>query len=267
MKKFTKVLAAVLASAMVLTVPASAEITATINESANRVEEGLVRSANGYNALYLVKNKRVRNSWKTVREDGKDYKMYFGGDGYALRAKAVQGFHNVAVKQIGGKKYGFDEKGHLVSGDWIRPILSLNQLKDYTVKTTDRSWEEDGYYFKADIYVKYWENQIYSFNKNGVYNVTRTRKLRGLAHQYLDVKPLLNALGKYVKKSNGASLSIYDSWKQQMYYYDHLVVVTNYRKYTKKTVEVIVALIPMPTTGNYPLNWDFSTKFRKATIK
>jgi hypothetical protein len=261
MKKFTKLVAAVLASAMVLSVPASA-VTSTVNVNANKITEGIRRSKNGYNAFYMVNNRRVRNSWKKVRENGKDHWMYFESNGYNARAKKINGWdNNVAVKNIGGKRYGFDVYGYRVSGDWV----SANKLKEYKWEITDA----DGQYLETTsgemiairinnaVKFKAYYTAIFSFKKNGEYDVTRTRKLRGLAHAYMDPAPLLKALGTPVKKTNAVYHAIGegDVWKQKMYMYDHLVVITNQLKYTKKTVEVIVCVLPYPENGTFANNY------------
>jgi hypothetical protein len=264
MKKFTKLVAAALTAAMVLSVPASA-VTSTVNINANRITDGLRRSQNGYKAMYYVKDRRVRNSWKKVHENGANHWMYFDSNGLALRAKKISGWdNNVAVKNIGGKRYGFDVYGYRVSGDWVSATKFqgikweiLTDWERYTVDaTTLDGLNLNGLQTGQAYMLRGWYTVIFSFKKNGEYDITRTRKLRGLSRAYQDPAPLLKALGTPVKKTNAVyhALGTGDLWKQKMYIYDHLVVVTNQIKYVKKTVEVIVAVLPYPEYGTFSNN-------------
>ena len=72
-------------------------------------KKGLVKTGGKY--YYYVKGKKVKNKWKTLKEDGKKYRFYFGKKGAAYKASTGC----VRLYKIGKKKYGFDSSSHLAS--------------------------------------------------------------------------------------------------------------------------------------------------------
>ena len=67
------------------------------------------------------KGKVQKKKWgKNLTVKGKKYTFYFGKDGKAYKAKGDSQAPTTQVKvvTISGKKYGFDEKAHMVTGLW-----------------------------------------------------------------------------------------------------------------------------------------------------
>lgn len=122
MKKWTKILAAVLCLMMVQ-VPVLEPVTAVQNVQAatkTTVKTGLKKESGQY--YYYVKGKKVKNTWKTVTvTDSKTHKKtssryYFSGTGKAYKGGTAWGESYITVKKIGGKYYGFDRYARMVKG-------------------------------------------------------------------------------------------------------------------------------------------------------
>lgn len=132
---------------------------ARCSAASSSTKSGLVKSKGKY--YYYKNGKKVKNTWKTIKVNGKKYKYYFGSNGAAYAGKTVAGEVVPAVKTIGKYKYAFDAKGRMLTG--IQVI------------------GEKFYYFKS----------------NGRLNSTRTTKLRKASKYEKNVTTLRKLLKKY----------------------------------------------------------------------
>lgn len=122
MKKWTKILAAVLCLMMVqVAVPESVTAVQTVQAATtSKVKNGLKKENGQY--YYYVKGKKVKNTWKTVTvknsKTGKktSYRYYFSSTGKAYKGGSIWGESYLAVKKIGGKYYGFNKSAQMVKG-------------------------------------------------------------------------------------------------------------------------------------------------------
>lgn len=147
----------------------------SIRAEAATVKKGLVKEGKYY--YYYVNNKKVKNTWKTVKTN----KYYFGSNGRAYAApdlkKSDQYTMNVVVKKIGKYYYGFDSKGRMV---------------------------KSGYYNNPQKLDSNGDSMTYYFDKNGRYNAAKSRAVRKAGAYGSDTKALRKLLGKAksVKKLN-----------------------------------------------------------------
>jgi len=169
MKKMKKVLKKalllILCLAMAQTPAVSNVIGGTSITAQAATQNGLVKKNGKY--YYYKNGVKLKNTWKTVTKtssSGKTTtnKYYFGSNGAAVMATTTMDCtYNIKVKTINGKKYGFDTKARLASG----------------------------------IYADELTGKLYYFNAKGVYNATKTKKLRAAAKQGSDLAALVKLLG------------------------------------------------------------------------
>lgn len=103
------------------------------------IRKGLIKEGNHY--FFYINNKRVTNTWKTVKTtaNGKTvyYRYYFGSNGKAYAAKdlkkSMKYNKNIVLKKIGKYYYGFDRLGHMVkSGYYNNPLKYDSNGDPYT---------------------------------------------------------------------------------------------------------------------------------------
>ena len=148
------------------------------------------------NYYYYVKGKKVTNTWKTV----KGYKYYFGKTGAAYKGTVYYGEKQIKIAKIKGKYYGFDNYARMVKGDYVK------------------------------------NGKFYSFNtKTGVYNSSRTAKLRNASKYEKSATTLRSLLGKPSKyqKVDGC-------YGGQEYYWYYKNVIVNVASKNGKTVVLSV---------------------------
>lgn len=112
----------------------------------NMVTNTLIEHANG-DVYYVDKyGAMVTETWKAVAleesdkalvRDAEYWWMYFGADGKAYRSELSGDF---AIRDIKGKKYAFDENGHMLYG-WI------NKGSSKLLDSDPYAWEYATYYF------------------------------------------------------------------------------------------------------------------------
>lgn len=107
------------------------------------------------------KGKVTKNKWKNLTVKGKKYRFYFGKDGAAYTAKANSFYVTFKTYKINKKTYGFDSKSHAATGIWATA-----------------------------------SGKVYYFNSKGLYNSTKTNKLRKLAKVGLKSAALLSDIQK-----------------------------------------------------------------------
>ncbi len=146
-------------------------------------ESGL--AASGRKLYYYENGQKVRNCWKKV--DG--HKYYFGKNGAAYMApKAPQMSQNVVCKTIGGVKYCFDQKGHLV---------------------------------KKGVYADTAGNAFSV--KNGKVDKARTKKIQKASEYLADARKIRGYLGK-PKKTSASSSCFRDGGTDLMLTYPHVTL-------------------------------------------
>ena len=90
----------------------------------------------------------ISNTWKAVEiDDDADldaeyYWYYFGSDGKAYTTDSADDLNTAKIKTINGKKYAFDEEGHMLYG-WIKKDDKSQQDND------DSAWKDSQYYFNG----------------------------------------------------------------------------------------------------------------------
>ena len=138
-----------------------------------------LKQINGKKYYFGKKGAAVINTFKKVKEGKQKYAFYFGKNGTAYTAPEDKYAVTIRVFKINKKYYGFDEKAHMVTGLWV-----INGTKKDTV---------------------------YSFAKNGVCNMSASKKLTKMAKMgrlsktmYKDV---LKNFGKpkKIRKSDGCN--------------------------------------------------------------
>ena len=172
--------------------------------------EGLVERGGRY---YFCENgSDLLNSWKTLYVGGSSETFYFGADGAAYCAERMEdGSYNVQVFSIQGKRYGFDNAGHLL---------------------------------ERGIYVNH-HYQLFVFDKKGIYNQKATKKLRKTLKPYSKTgkvsrdfyRLVLKKLGKPLKtvRSNSCSpLNERDSFTDVVLKYRYFEVQLIQNKRTKE---------------------------------
>ena len=97
--------------------------------------------------LYYVENgKAVLNSWKTVTDESGKFKYYFGKNGKAYKAESFEGMRStkVVLKTVKGKKYGFDENGHMAKGLWSTEtkLVYFNKKTGVYNKKTSKKYQK-----------------------------------------------------------------------------------------------------------------------------
>lgn len=169
---------------------------------------GLVKEKGKY--YYYVLNEegqpeKVTNKWKTIKitKNGKTstYKYYFGKDGAAYAGSVKIGVKTPAVKKVGTKYYGFDVYARMLKGTYV-----IND-KFYVLNS-----------------------------KTGVYDSTKSKKLRKAYSNTQNASQLKKLLGKPEKtKSASSCLGL----KDYMIYYPNFVLYTTKMQ---KGVEVITGV-------------------------
>ena len=106
-----------------------------------------IKDEDTFELYYLENGKALINAWQTVKEKTGKYKYYFGKNGKAYKADSISGMRTtkVKIKTISGKKYGFDENGHNVTGLWS----TENKLVYFNKKTGVYNAKASGKYQKA----------------------------------------------------------------------------------------------------------------------
>ena len=147
----------------------------SVRAEAATVKKGLVKEGKYY--YYYVNNKKVKNTWKTV----KSVRYYFGSNGRAYAApdmtKTDKYTMNIVVKKIGKYYYGFDSKGRMV---------------------------KSGYYNNPQKFDSNGDSMTYYFDRTGHYNAAKSKAVRKAGAYGADMKALRKLLGKpkSVKKLN-----------------------------------------------------------------
>lgn len=179
--------------------------------------KGLVKKGSVYS--FYQNGKKIKNKWKTVKEDGRKYRFYFGKNGNAYRAgKLYRNAYNVKLFRIGKKQYGFDSNSHLApSGTFL-----------------------DGSF------------RFVAIGRNGIYLEPKTKKLRSGMKTYQETgkvsaqtyDKVVSLLGKpsSVKRSSSCS-----PWNEQDSFTDVLMVYPHFE----------VQLIQNDRTGEYALDGYF----------
>ncbi|MDD7219151.1 MAG: hypothetical protein PUI16_04060 [Clostridia bacterium] len=199
MKKIKRILAVILCMVL-LQVPA-ATMTAPVTVQA--ATSCKLKTEKG--KLYCYENgKKVCNDWRTV---GK-YRYYFTKDGCAYKADSSMSSHNVVVKKIDKKYYGFDVKGRMVKG--ARIAINSSYIPTF-------------YYFSK---------------KTGAYDKTTTAKYRKAAKPYQNAAELKKLLGKPVKTvvNKGTSCFMDGNGKDVQYIYEHFMVNVFRQNGSKKEI-------------------------------
>lgn len=162
---------------------------------------------------YYSGGEKIKNKWKSIKstEDGKTvkYRYYFGSSGAAYMGKLIgDGILLPAVKKIGGKYYGFDQFGRMLTGLCVKNGLF--------------------YVFDADT---------------GVYDEALSQKLRSASKEGAKYSSLISLLRKQVgspiKKQTGLT-SCYGDGTDQIYSYAGFDVQLFKDRKTKNVVVVSV---------------------------
>ena len=205
-RRLTGVIAAALCISLA-PVPSSVPVS-FVKEAEAAVKEGFyqVKRSNGeYDYYYYVKGKKITNKWKKITDTAtkKSYWYYFGPKGRAYKAYentlSSMYLERFVTKKIGTRTYGFDEFGHRIKGAW----------------------------FSTKI------NKLFFFDGNGIYNSSKTSKLRVYAKKGRKASYLIKALGKPKKREVKAGgcfdigSSLDDGSRLVYYTYDHITVVTS----------------------------------------
>ena len=168
MKKWIKILAVVLCLCFVQT-PVMESVT-SVTEVQAAVKTGLKKEKGKY--YYYSKGKKVKNTWKNVKVKNTKtkktvtYRYYFGKNGAAYQGGKQWGEPYLTVKTIKGKKYGFDQYGHMVKGDYVS------------------------------------KSSFYCFNsKTGVYDAKRTQKFRSASKEHASAAGLFALIGNPKKRT------------------------------------------------------------------
>lgn len=126
-------------------------------------KNGLTYSKTEGQYFFYEKGKKVKNDWRTT-DSG--YKYYFDKHGTAYAAENMFGTkHNIVVKKINKKYYGFDNKGRMVKGLYVSDAGKF-------------------YYFNT---------------KTGVYSSATSKKYRTASGYMKNAAALRKLLGKPVK--------------------------------------------------------------------
>lgn len=174
-------------------------------------KNGLVKSGGNY--YYYKNGKKVKNTWKTVTKtssSGKTttYKYYFGSNGAAIKATTtMNSTYNIKLKTINGKIYGFDTKARMAKG----------------------------------IYANEVTGKLYYFNSKGVYNATKTMKLRRAAKQGQNLSKLVSLLGTPKSRTESSSCLILGYTDITLEYTHFTVCGLRAPGTTKETVYAIYA--------------------------
>lgn len=152
--------------------------TATEVQAA-KAKTGLQKEGSYY--YYYSKNKKVKNTWKTVKttSNGKkvSYKYYFGSNGRAYAAKNLKksdGYtKNIVLKKIGKYYYGFDSKGRMVKSGYYNNPLNMDKNGD---------------------------SMTYYIDKNGRYNAAKSKAIRKAGAYGADAAGVRKILGKPKKE-------------------------------------------------------------------
>ncbi|MCD7736591.1 MAG: hypothetical protein LUI07_06465 [Lachnospiraceae bacterium] len=209
-KMWKKVLLFILCLAMMQTSAVTNVIGGTGITAQAATKNGLVKVSGKY--YYYKNGKKLKNTWKTVTttsSSGKKTtnKYYFGSNGAAIMATTVMNStYNIKVKTINGKKYGFDTKARLAKG----------------------------------VYVNELTGKLYYFNSKGVYDATKSKKLRTASKEGADLSKLVKLLGEPTSRKETTSCLV--NGKDITLTYAHFTVQA-YRKSgsTKETVYAIYA--------------------------
>lgn len=184
MKKILRVLLLLLC--LTLVSPVVFPMSASYAASESTKKNGLVKE-NGKYYYYTKDGKKLKNSWKTIKnEDGSKDKYYFGKTGAAYAAQEDPDHKKViVVKKIDDVKYGFLADGKCVSGIYCND-----------------------------------ECVVYCFKSNGKLNEDKTIQLRKLSKEGKEPAKLLEFLGK--AKKTRKSDSCYGEGTDIDYYYDNV---------------------------------------------
>lgn len=160
------------------------------------------------NLYYYDANGVLFKGFKTIG----NYKYYFGADGAAYKAEEDEYVKCCEVKKIYGIYYGFDEKGHVVTGLW------------------------------TDIDGRGW-----IFKNDGAQNVTKTKKLRKMLKSKKASKKLLKnvkkLLGKPKKTRKGNSCNPFGTRRERRR--------DKFLDYTLRYKNVDIGLVKNKRTGKY----------------
>ncbi|MCD7813042.1 MAG: hypothetical protein LUH20_03135 [Lachnospiraceae bacterium] len=156
-------------------------------------KNGLVKKNGKY--YYYEDGVKVTNAWRTVTKTSASGKTttnryYFNSKGAAVMATtSTNATYNIKVRTINGKKYGFDTKARMAVGAYVN--------------------EDNG--------------KLYYFSSKGVYNATKTAKLRKAAKEGADLAKLVKLLGTPKKRTESSSC-LYLGYTDITLVYDHFTV-------------------------------------------
>ncbi len=169
MKKHMKKLIVLLLCILVIQAPATAS-AASIKKGWDsskthyyknyKAVTGLQKISGKY-YYFSAKGKVTKSKWKSLTVKGKKYRFYFGKDGAAYTAKANSFYVTFKTYKINKKTYGFDSNSHAATGIWATA-----------------------------------GGKVYYFNSKGLYNATKTKRLRTLAKTGLISATLLTDIQK-----------------------------------------------------------------------
>ena len=121
MKSIKKLLLVVLCLSLLQVPAVSFAGPATV--SAATTQKGLVKENGNY--YYYLNGKKIKNTWRNITaKNSKGVKetnrYYFDKNGKAYKAPYnKEAKYSFVVKTIGGKKYGFDQEGHMIKGVYV----------------------------------------------------------------------------------------------------------------------------------------------------
>lgn len=205
MKRLKRLLAFILCLLLVQTV-----FTPAVQEVKAATAQGLVYSkTSGKYYYYDEDGKKVTNDWRTA-QNGQRY--YFGKTGAAYAAEVLPGYkYNIAVKKINGKYYGFDNKGRMVKGLYIKP---------------NENGEGIPYFFSK---------------KTGIYSSSVTAKYRKAVKYMTNASAIRNLLGKPKKTEKSSSCMMINA-TDLLLIYSHYEVSLVRDNATKK--EIVLGIYP-----------------------
>ncbi len=215
MKKSRKLLAALAFAALVGTTSVAAFTSAQAAAIASN--QTIKTESTG---IYLYQNGEkvtTATGWITAGS----YTYYFGASGKAYQAIAAEvtvgskdttTTKNVVVKTISGKKYGFDQQGHMVKGIYAS---------------------------HKSVYAR---GKLYYFNKKtGVVDAKKTKALQKASKMNKNFSSLKKLMGKVKKKKTLKGSSCFGNGGKDVDYYFANVRVSVWKKGSKLKVEEVFA--------------------------
>lgn len=146
-----------------------------------------------YYYFFNAKGVVQKNVFKKLKQNNTSYYFYFGSNGRAYRAAANDYYDAFVVREIKGNYYAFDSKSHRITGLWANN-----------------------------------SGKVYYFNSNGVFNETKSKKLRTLAKYNKKSKTMLadvkKLFGKPLKtRIDKNSCNPFDGYATK-YYRDYVLI-------------------------------------------